>query len=266
MTNISDLSALVSNASLATAQKIAAAEHNAVRTIYDNRANALLNIVTDLEKNYSSASAPNDTPDGKLWYDSSGLLVKLRRSSAWETLVGLTLAQTLTNKTLTGIGVGTTFATGGSDTYKASGVLLRNTAENARTTTGVLRAFTVAAGDWDTNGQVIRLTAYIEKSGASGTCTIQVRFGTTPTSRIAFSFTADTTGAYYIEAILTRISATAVDVAGYALSELEADSVAAFNAGSADIDLTAAQTLDLNLSAISAGTVTWQGGIVEFLA
>ena len=263
MTNISNLSQLASNAGLATGQKITASEHNAVRTIYDNRANALLNIVTDLEKNYSSASAPNDTPDGKLWYDSSGLLVKLRRSAAWETLVGLTLAQTLTNKTLTGIGTGSTFATGGSDTYKASGVLLRNSAENARTTTGVLRAFTIAAGDWDTNGQVIRLSAWIEKTGASGTCTIEVRFGTTPTSRISFSFLAAATADYHIVANLTRISATAVDVAGYALSGLGV--LSAFNAASADIDLTAAQTLDLNLSAISAGTVTWQGGIVELL-
>lgn len=156
-------------------------------------------------------------------------------------------------------------ATAGTDTFKLSGVTQRNTTENARTTTGVLRAFTIAAGVVGTNNQALRLTCYIEKTGASGTCTIQVRFGTTPTSRISFSFSADTTGAYYIEAILTRISSTAVDVAGYAQSEVEADSLAAFNAASTDIDLTAAQTLDLNLSAISAGTVTWQGGFVEIL-
>ena len=156
-------------------------------------------------------------------------------------------------------------ATAGTDTFKLSGVTQRNTTENGRTTTGVLRAFTIAAGMLGTNDQALRLTAYLDKSGASGTCTIQVRFGTTPTSRIAFSFTADTTGAYYIEAILTRISATAVDVAGYALSEAEVDSVAAFNAGSSDINLALAQTLDLNLSAISAGTVTFQGAFVEIL-
>ena len=156
-------------------------------------------------------------------------------------------------------------ATAGTDTFKLSGVTQRNTTENGRTTTGVLRAFTIAAGVVGTNNQALRLTAYLDKSGASGTCTIQVRFGTTPTSRISFAFTADTTGAYYIEAILSRISATAVDVAGVALSEAEGDSVAAFNAGSADIDLTVAQTLDLNLSAISAGTVTFQGAFVEIL-
>jgi len=156
-------------------------------------------------------------------------------------------------------------ATAGTDTFKLSGVTQRNTTESARTTTGVLRAFTIAAGVLGTNNQALRLTAWFDKSGASGTCTIQVRFGTTPTSRISFAFTADTTGAYYIEAILTRISATAVDTAGFALSEAEGDSVTDFDPGSADINLALAQTLDLNLSAISAGTVTFQGAHVEIL-
>jgi microcystin-dependent protein len=41
------------------------------------------NVLTDLEQNYASASAPTSAPDGKIWYDSSNDYFKGRVSSSW---------------------------------------------------------------------------------------------------------------------------------------------------------------------------------------
>ena len=98
---LSTLSSLTSDSTLSTGASVDAAEINTHRTNYRNLSNNLLTAARDLEANYASASAPADTPDGKLWYDSTNTVLKARISSAWETLVGLTLTQTLTNKTLT---------------------------------------------------------------------------------------------------------------------------------------------------------------------
>lgn len=81
-------------------------DHNALRgsiaTYYDT---TFLNIVTDLQNNYSGSTAPTDKPEGKIWCDTTTDPAVLKYfkdgASNTETLVGLTLVQTLTAKTLT---------------------------------------------------------------------------------------------------------------------------------------------------------------------
>lgn len=82
-------------------------DHNAMRgsvaTYFDT---TLINIVTDLQKNYASADdSAKDRPEGKIWCDTSGdpAVLKYYKDGSLnlETLVGLTLTQTLSNKVLT---------------------------------------------------------------------------------------------------------------------------------------------------------------------
>jgi len=224
------------------------------RTV-QRRVNQLNDAIYDTNNRHAASVQPTSKVAGQVWFDSSN---KFWMGDPDGSGADDNFATRLT-------AYQHSYVTAGTDTFKLSGVTQRNTTENARTTTGVLRAFTIAAGVLGTNDQALRLTAWFATTGDPGTCTIQVRFGTTPTSRIAFSLPIQATGACYIKAILTRISATAVDVAGYAFSKQDAASVADFDPGSADINLAVAQILDLNLSAINTGTVTFQGAFVEIL-
>lgn len=80
-------------------------DHNAVRASIESYYDSVfLSIVTDLQNNYASGSEPGDKPEGKVWADTTSdpAVLKYYKDGATnlETLVGLTLSQTLTNKTL----------------------------------------------------------------------------------------------------------------------------------------------------------------------
>lgn len=83
MPDISTLSPLSNDSTLTSGATITHTEHNTHRTNYRTLINNLLIVVADLENNYSSASEPGDTPDGKLWYDSGNTKFQARVSSAW---------------------------------------------------------------------------------------------------------------------------------------------------------------------------------------
>ena len=156
-------------------------------------------------------------------------------------------------------------ATAGTDTFKLSGVTQRLTTENELTATGTLVTVTLSAGILGANGQAIRVCAAFQKVSNAGTGTIDCRFGNTPASRFAFSFSSDTTGSYWIEALFTRTSTIAAKCVGYALSEAEGDSVAAYAAAASDVVMASTMYVAFVLTGISAGRISFQMATVEIL-
>ncbi len=65
-------------------------EHNTRRANVQTGYNNLTSVLKDLENNYSSASAPGDIRDGKLWYDSGNAALKMRVNGSWQTIDVLT--------------------------------------------------------------------------------------------------------------------------------------------------------------------------------
>jgi hypothetical protein len=71
---------------LVTAGTITASEHNTHRANSHGLHTDYLAVLKDLEKNFTSASAPSDTPTGKIWHDSSNGVLKYYDGAAWITL------------------------------------------------------------------------------------------------------------------------------------------------------------------------------------
>lgn len=266
MTLISSLSAL-STARVAVGDTVFASEHNTLRTAYEGRHNDILLIARDIETHWASGTEPGDLVDGKLWYDSTNALLKLRRSSAWETLVGLTQTQTLTNKTLTALATGHSFATGGADTFKARGVIESNTTAVSRTDAGAMMAYTLPASTLSDN-QVIRITAYGTKTGNGHVLTF--RFGTTPTIR-SYPWSPTSGGidngatVWICKATVMRISASASDITTRGLSDVNGDSIGHFNAATTDVAFGSDQIVDFYLDSIGSGTIVQKGMLIEIL-
>jgi hypothetical protein len=58
-------------------------EENLNRTEIENAITGANYVLTDLEQNYASSSAPTSAPDGKIWYDSSNDYFNGRVSATW---------------------------------------------------------------------------------------------------------------------------------------------------------------------------------------
>lgn len=150
--------------------------------------------------------------------------------------------------------------------------------------TGVLCTDQLPAGKLATNGQEIHwAVAGTLTIGGGSTATIQIRFGTTPTSfaTLALDGTTNNATAWGFTARIVRKSATEVYVliqggnnnangvavlAGNAVSTIDTINVIAFDAAGIGIpiNLANAQTLDCNVSANSNTTVTQLMSMVEF--
>ena len=150
-------------------------------------------------------------------------------------------------------------------------VLTVDTTAVARTTTGVMMTYTLAASTLANNGQVLRVTAWGTKTNANGTATFYLRFGTTPTDLIAVALDA-VADFWKVSAEIVRISATAVDGAGFVpIATITGASIRPpvgcdFLALTSNIALGSAQTIDFNISAINASdTVTQEGMMIELL-
>ncbi len=104
MPDISDLSDATDH-SVERRALIESVNYNAEVADFKARIDALNDVVADLENNYKSTSEPGDKPEGKIFSDITDdpALLKYYQDAVGtlQTLVGLTLTQTLTNKTLT---------------------------------------------------------------------------------------------------------------------------------------------------------------------
>ena len=257
MTLISSLSALAS-AQVAAGDTILASEHNTLRTAYDNRWNALKDVVGDRENHWKSATEPGDLVDGKLWYDSGNNLLKLRRSSAWETLVGLTQTQTLTNKTLTALATGHSFATGGADTFKARGLTESNTTAVTLSANGVLMSYSLLANTLASDSQSVRVTGYGNHSG--GVAILTVKFGVSGTTIHNDSVFSGT--AWFVKILIVRISDVSADVIVSTCGG-DTNSNSIFTSLTSDISFSQLQSLQFTLTSYSSGSITQEGMLVE---
>lgn len=95
----------VADYTVAVRSLITSSHQNTAVTDFKTQINALNDVVADLESNYAAAlaSPPTDKPAGKFFFDTTNTLMKYypTASGTLETVVGVTLTQTLTNKTLT---------------------------------------------------------------------------------------------------------------------------------------------------------------------
>lgn len=87
MPALSEISIYSADNTLPTGSSIQSAEHNThrgnVRSLFQNE----LSYLADLERNFSSGTEPTDKDDGKIWYDSSNTLLKLRVNSTWKDMM-----------------------------------------------------------------------------------------------------------------------------------------------------------------------------------
>ena len=150
-------------------------------------------------------------------------------------------------------------------------VLTVDTTAVARSTTGVMMTYTLAASTLANNGQVLRVTAWGTKTNANGNAGFSLRFGTTPTNLIANNLDA-VADFWKITAEIIRISATAVDCIGFVTlisitgAATNAPTGCSFLALASDVALGSAQTIDFNLSTVNASdTVTQEGLMIELL-
>ena len=103
---ISDLTTLTSDSTITNlVDTVDADEHNTHRTNYRNQINKHKTVLEEQDKNYASTTEPTVKSEGKIWSDTTSDPAVLKYykdgSTNLETLVGLTLTQTLTNKTFT---------------------------------------------------------------------------------------------------------------------------------------------------------------------
>src|SRR3990167_3998530 len=157
-------------------------------------------------------------------------------------------------------------ATAGTATYRVGGPLSSgtNTTDNARTTTGDFTAFLLPAGTMARNGQHATVFFYGTRSGAVGTFSLQPIFGTTSLGT-AFASTINSLTAWVVILVITRTGAATQKFAWYVAPNSDATgSVTLVGVGTAAETLSGALEIKLNLSAISAGTVTQGGVIVDF--
>ncbi len=161
------------------------------------------------------------------------------------------------------------FSTEGTEIYRASGVSdFDNIASNI-TGTGVVKAFTIPADLLNEDGDSLRALIFGEKIGTTFTKTLDIRFGTTPTSVVSMAL-GTPAGYWSYEIVLIRRLSTSVfvNVRGI-LDQIGGTTGIGIMKSvviSSDIDLTSDQTLDIYVSA-SGGTDTVQevGAIIEFL-
>lgn len=258
MPAISALSDLT-NRTISAATTVSSSDHESWRNDVESRVANLNDVVADLENNHSGTSAPTDNAvEGKLFANTTNNPAELffdpDGSGADIRVVMETHTQTLTNKT---------FGTGGTATHKPMGSINADPTAVSRSTTGVLITYTLPADTLDANNKLLRITLWGTKTGTTATADVQFRFGTTPTARVTHTIAQSAAG-WRIEVIAIRVSSSAVDMPG---TRIEGTTITPFSIVlTSGIDLTADQTIDINLSSINASdSVSQDGMLVELL-
>jgi hypothetical protein len=106
--NIQNLNTLTNDSTLVNnVDTIDAQEHNTHRSNYRDQINLHKSVLEDHDKNYASSTAPSLKSEGKVWCDTTNDPAVLKYykdgSANDEELVGTTLTQTVSNKTLNSI-------------------------------------------------------------------------------------------------------------------------------------------------------------------
>ena len=261
---------------------VSSSDHEAWRNDLESRVANLNDCVADMASQRAGTSAPTDnTTEGQIWADTTNDPVLWKGdpdgSGADVDFVIATHTQTLTNKTLTSPTLNSptlvtvikdaTFNTGGTETHKLMGVIDINTTAVARSTAGVCMTYTLPANTLDANGKAIRITITGTKTTTTATWGAEFRFGTTPTARITETMPATDSVAWAYDILIVRVSSTACDISSRNTVNQTASPINAdFNAATSDIDLTAAQTIDFNISSVNGSdTVTQELMMIEVL-
>ena len=251
--DLSTLSALSDDATLAALATIASAEHNTHRSTRRSQINNLLLGMQDAESRYSGSGAPTDKPQGKIYFDTA--------TSLW---MGY---KTASGTPVTILDSGALYtadlSTAGTATFRAGGPIEVNTTQVSRTTTGVLMTYTLPAGTLARDGQFVEVTCFGTRSGAVGTFSLQPRFDTTALTTHSAASTGITD--WMIRFFIIRTGAATQDCGSYMILNTDADSSTTLcDFATATKTLSGALAIDVNLSAIAAGTVTQEIMVVRF--
>ena len=155
-------------------------------------------------------------------------------------------------------------ATAGTATFRAGGPLNVNTTDSARTTTGdFAQTYALPAGSLARNGQYVHVVWWGSRSGAVGTFSLAPYFGSAAGTAVASTINSLTY--WIIELWVIRTGAATQDFAWKCSFNSDATgSTTLVSTGTLTETLSGAVTIKLNLSAISAGTVTQEGMLTEF--
>ena len=154
-------------------------------------------------------------------------------------------------------------ATGGTATCKPGGTISVDTTQVSRTTTGVLMTYTLPANTLDANNKFVEVVCFGTRSGAVGTFSLQPRFGTTAITTHSAASTGITD--WFVNFFIVRTGAATQDCGSYIVLNMDADgSTTLCDFATATQTLSGALAIDVNLSAIAAGTVTQEIMIVKY--
>ena len=152
--NIQNLSTLTNDSTLVNnVDTIDAQEHNTHRSNYRDQINLHKSVLEDHDKNYASTSAPTLKSEGKVWCDTTNDPAVLKYykdgSANDEELVGTTLTQTVSNKTLNSTNITTPSGTSFSQQLVPTiiGGIIAYSATNYRDSNGDIQALSYNTTD-----------------------------------------------------------------------------------------------------------------------
>jgi hypothetical protein len=250
--DLSTLSSLSNDATLAARAKIESSEHNTHRSGRRSLVNNLLTGMLDAESMYAGSGEPTDKPQGKVFYDTSATAWKGYKTASG-TPVALLDASTAYAQDL---------STAGTATFRVGGVINNDTTQVALSTTGVLESYTLPAGTLARDGQYVKITMWGTKTNANADASIQIRFN----SGVQHTFTLDDNAdEWLIEWWIVRTGAATQKFA--AMMKMDRDDTGKTDLVGIGTDaetLANALSIDANLSSVNASdTVTKEVMIVE---
>lgn len=254
---LSTLSALSDDATLAALAVIQSSEMNTHRSGRRSLINNLLTAIQDAESLYAGSGEPTDKPQGKAYFDTA--------TSLWmgyKTANGtpVTFADSALAYTVD-------FATAGTATFRKGGILSDSvlSTDSALTGTGdFAQTYSLPAGTLARDGQGVHVVWWGTRSGAAGTFSLAPYFGSAAGTAVASTVTSITD--WIIEMWVFRTGAATQDFAWKcSFNRDDTGSTTLVDTGTLTETLSGAVTIKLNLSAISAGTVTQAMMFTEFL-
>lgn len=252
--DLSTLSSLSDDATLATLSKILSAEHNTHRSGRRSLVNNLLTAMQDAETLYAGSGEPTDKPQGKVYFDTAADVWKGYKTASGTPVILLDAALAYTAD----------LSTAGTATFRLGGPIIVKTADHDLTSSAdFTNNYTIPAGVIDRNGQYIHAVWWGTRSGAAGTFSLQPKFGSPLGTAIASTVSSITD--WIIELWVIRTGSSSQKFAFQCTFNRDnTGSTTLVDTGTASVDLTGTAYAALNLSAISAGTVTNNVMIIEF--
>ena len=134
-----------------------------------------------------------------------------------------------------------------------------------RSTTGVLKTYSMPANLLNQTDKGIKITAWGLRTGSAATIDLEFRFGTTPSNRVTTTI-ATGEDRWSIIVHIFRNSATSVEMLILRFLESRANQDVTVGTVIAGINLSLAQTVDFNVSSINAAdSITQNGLLIELL-